>query len=76
MHPHHLDLLKQSATADDPAGRVRLRGDENFRPGDVRVETERGLIDASLDTQLARLEEALLTDAAARDSERGTSDET
>lgn len=67
VHPRHAALLRQAASsASLPPDRLRLRGDERCAPGDVRIETERGLIDASLEAQLARLEEALLEEARAQ----------
>lgn len=67
VHPQHAALLKQAAcSADLPPNRVTLRTDERCAPGDVRIETERGLIDASLEVQLARMEAALLEEAKAQ----------
>lgn len=61
VNPQHRALLEEVSAASGRA--IVVRADERCGLGDVRIETERGLIDASLETQLARLEEALLREA-------------
>ncbi len=64
VHPQQLDLLREACASMARVGQsIAVRADASCDVCDVRIETERGLIDASLAAQLARMEEALLEEA-------------
>jgi flagellar biosynthesis/type III secretory pathway protein FliH len=59
-NPEDLPLLKSATAAFDPAGRVHaVIADESLARGDLRLNTELGMIDARLGPELARLAERL-----------------
>ncbi|MBT3198937.1 MAG: hypothetical protein HN350_03385 [Phycisphaerales bacterium] len=49
----------------DAAGRTRLVADEQVGPGGVKITTARGVIDATVETQLAKVASALAADGLA-----------
>lgn len=69
VHPSQLAALETClpALADALArtGAVRLVGDEGVSPGGVRLSSGRGEIDATIETQLANIAEALVGPSAA-----------
>lgn len=68
VHPRQLALLREACASVSRVGQsIDVRGDASCDVCDVRIETERGLIDASLAAQLEQLEEALLQEAKARE---------
>ena len=59
-NPDDLPLLRAATSAFDPDGRVHaVIADESLARGDLRLNTELGMIDARLGPELARLAERL-----------------
>ena len=59
-HPDDAALLREATAAFDPDGRVHtVVSDESLARGDLRLNTEVGMIDARLGPQLTRLAERL-----------------
>ena len=59
-NPADLPLLRSATAAFDPDGRVHVvASDESLARGDLRLNTELGMIDARLGPELARLAERL-----------------
>jgi flagellar biosynthesis/type III secretory pathway protein FliH len=59
-NPEDLPLLRSATATFDPAGRVHaVIADESLARGDLRLNTELGMIDARLGPELARLAERL-----------------
>ena len=71
VHPSQVEALRLClpalAEALGRTGQVRLVGDEGISPGGVKLLSPRGEIDATIETQLSNIAEALLgTDAGER----------
>jgi flagellar biosynthesis/type III secretory pathway protein FliH len=59
-HPDDAALLRNATAAFDPQGRVHtVVSDESLARGDLRLNTELGMIDARLGPELSRLAERL-----------------
>lgn len=59
-HPEDAALLRSATAAFDPEGRVHaVVSDESLARGDLRLNTELGMIDARLGPELSRLAERL-----------------
>jgi type III secretion protein L len=63
VHPDHVDAIRdrlRSERTGDPVDstRVEVRADPACEPGDCRLETGLGLIDAALDARLSRIAHA------------------
>ena len=55
VHPVHEELLRSVMAVAVPGADVELVVDSTMQPGDLLFETERGELDASIETQLAEL---------------------
>lgn len=69
VNPEDLEIIHKQrpelTAALDNVNELRLEGDPQVERGGCLVESEAGILDASLSTQLAALERALLEEAAA-----------
>lgn len=55
VHPDHLSLIRKHVEAVG-ASRADLTADSSLQPGDLIIETQRGDLDASIETQLREIE--------------------
>jgi flagellar assembly protein FliH len=56
VHPLHVSLVKKQLELAGAGTGVELQPDGSLQPGDLVVETRRGDLDASIDTQLREIE--------------------
>jgi flagellar assembly protein FliH len=59
LHPDHEHTIRTFLDRQGVIG-VRILADRSLNPGDVRFETSRGTLDASIDSQLSEIERGLV----------------
>ncbi len=56
IHPHDTDLIRQALDSRGAPPRIEVQPDQGLERGGIVIETARGNLDASVDSQLAEIE--------------------